>query len=82
MFDFNSTLIFKTFLLLYMLKFKYGFNMYMQNIFNNTHEAIVELLRGKDMLLRPYLFMTGIVGRFAKVYLPAHRKANVMKKNV
>lgn len=36
-FNFDSTPLFKVGLLLYMLKFKYGFNMYMQNIFGNTN---------------------------------------------
>lgn len=61
----------KIFSLAYMLKTKYGFNPYMQRIFNNTHTSIVEMLADKRALLGAYMVIYKTINVVGKVYLPA-----------
>lgn len=69
--------------LFFLLKTKYGFNPYMQRIFNNTHNGIVDALTGSRMLLGAYLVLYKAINVVGKIYLPAaqpRRNVIILKK--
>lgn len=61
-----------------LVKTKYGFNPYMQRIFHNTHNSIVDSLRGWRTVLEIYMILYSGINLIGKIYF----SAVLTKKNI
>jgi hypothetical protein len=62
------------FTLFFLMRTKYGFNPFLQRLFNNTHHSIVAALSGWKPLLTAYMLFYKIIGYVGKIYLQGGRR--------